>query len=155
MRLYHWIAIFFVLAVSGCSPKPVTVPPEAVQPEPPPPTPPEEKWVKLDIQSQFIVSMISDGKGGAVVETEDNGVYHYDNKGNITQYTAKDGLGDPNAYALAIDKNGRLWVGHLHTGVSVFNGEKWKNYDVIDGPIGERIFDIQLCPRDGDVWKPP
>jgi ligand-binding sensor domain-containing protein len=27
-----------------------------------------------------------------------------------------------------------------------------KNYDVVDSPIGERIFDIKICPRDGDVW---
>jgi hypothetical protein len=53
---------------------------------------------------------------------------------------------------LAIDKLGRLWVGHLNTGVSVFNGKDWKNYDVVDGPIGERIFDIKICPVDGDVW---
>jgi hypothetical protein len=40
----------------------------------------------------------------------------------------------------------------LNSGVSVFNGERWKNYDVVDGPIGERVFDIQTCPIDGDVW---
>ncbi|MDR1479080.1 MAG: hypothetical protein LBJ00_09070, partial [Planctomycetaceae bacterium] len=33
-----------------------------------------------------------------------------------------------------------------------FNGKDWKNYDVVDGPIGERIFDIKICPVDGDVW---
>ncbi|MDR1925941.1 MAG: hypothetical protein LBQ66_16355 [Planctomycetaceae bacterium] len=35
---------------------------------------------------------------------------------------------------------------------TVFNGKDWKNYDVVDGPIGERIFDIEICPKDGDVW---
>jgi ligand-binding sensor domain-containing protein len=40
----------------------------------------------------------------------------------------------------------------LNTGVSVFNGKDWKNYDVVDGPIGERIFDIKICPKDSDVW---
>ncbi|MDR2643657.1 MAG: hypothetical protein LBC74_12780 [Planctomycetaceae bacterium] len=64
----------------------------------------------------------------------------------------KNGLGDNNAYALAIDKLGRLWVGHLNTGVSIFNEKDWKNYDVVDCPIGERIFDIKVCPKDGDVW---
>lgn len=107
---------------------------------------------RLDIKAPFIVCMISDGEGGAFVGTEDYGVYHYDNEGNVKQYTDKDGMGDPNAYALAIDKLGRLWAGNLNTGVSVFNGETWRNYDVIDGPIGERIFDIQTCPVDGDVW---
>ncbi|MDR2643020.1 MAG: hypothetical protein LBC74_09520 [Planctomycetaceae bacterium] len=31
-------------------------------------------------------------------------------------------------------------------------GKIGKNYDVVDGPIGERIFDIEVCPKDGDVW---
>ncbi len=86
------------------------------------------------------------------VGTEDHGVYRYDYFGNVKQYTDKDGMGDPNAYTLAIDKLGRLWAGNLNTGVSVFNGETWRNYDVVDGPIGERIFDIQTCPVDDDVW---
>ena len=28
----------------------------------------------------------------------------------------------------------------------------WNNYDVPNGPIGERIFKIAVCPVDGDVW---
>lgn len=107
---------------------------------------------RLDIKAQFIICMISDGEGGAFVGTEDHGIYHYDNEGSVKQYTKKAGMGDSNAYALAIDKLGRLWAGNLHTGVSVFNGEKWRNYDVTDGPVGERVFDIQICPVDGDVW---
>ena len=107
---------------------------------------------KLNLNAPFITCIISDGNDGAFVGTEDHGMFHYEKNGNITQYTNKDGLGDSNVYALAIDKKQRLWVGHLNTGVSVFNGEHWHNYDVVDGPIGERIFDIQLCPTDGDVW---
>ena len=108
------------------------------------------KVERLDIKAQFIICMISDGRHGAYVGTEDHGVYWYKNDGNIVQY--KDELGDPNCYAMCIDKKGRLWVGHLNSGVSVFNGEYWQNYDVIDGPIGERIFDIQCCPVDGDIF---
>ena len=61
-------------------------------------------------------------------------------------------LGDDNAYALACDNLGRIWVGHLNHGVSVFNGKEWRNYDVLTGPLGERVFDIATCPADGDVW---
>ena len=61
-------------------------------------------------------------------------------------------LGDDNAYALACDKLGRIWVGHLRHGVSVFNANEWRNYDVLTGPLGERVFDIATCPADGDVW---
>ncbi len=73
-------------------------------------------------------------------------------KGEWKQFTTKDGLGDDYAYALAVDKQGRVWVGHLNHGVSVFNGTRWQNYDVPNGPIGERIFKIAVCPTDGDVW---
>ncbi|MDR2642402.1 MAG: hypothetical protein LBC74_06370 [Planctomycetaceae bacterium] len=85
------------------------------------------------LNAKFIVALISDGEGGAWIGTEDDGVFRYNNvDGKVTQFTTKDGLGDNNAYALAIDKLGRLWVGHLNSGVSVFNGKDWKNYDVVD-----------------------
>jgi hypothetical protein len=61
-------------------------------------------------------------------------------------------LGDDYAYSLAVDKQGRIWAGHLNHGVSVFDGTNWKNYDVPIGPIGERVFKIAACPVDGDVW---
>ena len=73
----------------------------------------------------------------------------------------KDGLGDEHCYALACDTQGRIWAGHQSHGVSVFNGQKWQNYEVVaglsrpdslNGPLGERIFDIAVCPTDGDVW---
>jgi len=34
-------------------------------------------------------------------------------------------LGDDNGYAIACDKLGRIWVGHLNHGVSVYNGKQW------------------------------
>jgi hypothetical protein len=120
------------------------------KPESPKPEPKVQRIAGLN--AKFIVALISDGGYGAWIGTEDEGVFHYNGDGKITQYTTKNGLADNNGYALAIDKLGRLWVGHLNTGVSVFNGETWQNYDVIDGPIGERIFDIKICPKDGDVW---
>ncbi len=61
-------------------------------------------------------------------------------------------MGDDYAYSVAVDKQGRIWVGHLNHGVSVYNGTSWRNYDVPHGPIGERVFKIAVCPTDGDVW---
>ncbi len=104
----------------------------------------------------FVVSLASDSAGHIWVGTEDHGVFRFDpaaqNAAAWTNFTTKDGLGDDNAYAICADKLGRIWVGHLNHGVSVYNGEGWKNYDVLDGPIGERVFSIAADPVTGDIW---
>jgi len=128
------------------------------------------------------MSLARDGMGNVWVGTEGNGVWRYapnaegrmmndevgqsGNQSHLTpslsptsggegkwkQFTTKDGLGDDYAYSVAVDKLGRIWVGHLNHGVSVYNGTRWENYDVPFGPIGERVFKIAVCPVDGDVW---
>ncbi|MBY0527384.1 MAG: hypothetical protein K2R98_28570 [Gemmataceae bacterium] len=116
------------------------------------------KWEALNNKAtgNFIVALAQDLQGNVWVGTEDKGVFRYEPKASEgkqwTQFTRKDGLGDDNAYAIAVDKLGRVWVGTLNHGVSVWSGANWKNYDVLDGPIGERIFAIATCPTDGDVW---
>jgi streptogramin lyase len=92
------------------------------------------------------------------VGTEDRGVWRLDLKADPIklaswkQFTTRDGLGDDNAYAITRDKLGRIWVGLQRHGVAVYNGASWQTYDVLDGPLGERVFDIAVCPTDGDVW---
>lgn len=102
--------------------------------------------------TNFIVSLVKDASGNVWFGTEDAGVWRRDAAGAWTQFTTKDGLGDDNAYALAVDRQGRIWAGHLNHGVSVFNGQKWQNYGVLDGPLGERVFAIATSPVEGDVW---
>ncbi len=121
----------------------------------------------LQCPAQFIVSLALDRDvskkpnefnytGGVWVGTEDSGVYYYqvgaDGKETWTQYTITDGLADNYAYAITCDYLGRVWVGHLNHGVSVFNGEKWQNYDVVAGPLGAHVFAMTASPVDGDVW---
>ncbi len=125
---------------------------------------------------KFIMALCEDLEGRVWVGTEDTGVWRYDpgaEQGKRwAQFTrARTGgsrephgpvlaadaanvacLGDDNAYAVACDRLGRIWVGHLNHGVSVFNGKSWRNYDLLSGPLGERTFAIQTCPVDGDVW---
>jgi hypothetical protein len=104
-------------------------------------------------QGGFPVSIASDAMGNVWVGTEGNGLWKYDaGKKNWTQFTSKDGLGDDCVYALAFDRQNRLWAGHLNHGVSVYNGDKWQNYGLLDGPIGDRVFAIAVSPLDGDVW---
>jgi sugar lactone lactonase YvrE len=117
--------------------------------------PDSAKWEVLnkDGTGRFIVALTQDLSGNIWVGTEDKGVFRYDPKADKwTQFNSKNGLADDNAYAITVDRHNRVWVGTLNKGVSVFNGAEWKNYDVLDGPIGERIFAITTCPTDGDVW---
>ena len=108
------------------------------------------------VTDRFVMALAQDKSGCLWVGTEDEGVWRYDEKApeakRWRQFTTKDGLGDDNAYAVACDNQGRVWIGHLNHGVSVFNGQSWKNYDVLDGPLGECIFDIAVAPTDGSVW---
>ena len=102
-----------------------------------------------------MTSMAVDGET-LWIGTEDKGVWRFDAQAptgkNWTQFTTKDGLGDDNAYAITVDVLGRVWVGHLNHGISVFNGQRWNNYSIEDGFPGARIYDIAVSPRDGDVW---
>jgi hypothetical protein len=68
------------------------------------------------------------------------------------QFISQVGPGDDNAYALACDKAGRVWVGTLNHGVSVFNGKTWRTYGPADGPLGSRVFALAVSPKDGSVW---
>jgi sugar lactone lactonase YvrE len=106
--------------------------------------------------NRFVIALAQDKNGAIWIGTEDEGVWRYDEKvpegKRWRQFTTKDGIGDDNAYAVACDHQGRIWIGHLNHGVSVYNGQSWKNYDVLDGPLGERIFDIAVAPNDGAVW---
>jgi len=121
---------------------------------------------------RFVMSLCRDQQGRVWVGCEDSGVWCYDEHAESvkqwTQFTrantggpaepsgatieAGPWLGDDNGYALTCDKLGRIWVGHLNHGVSVYNGKQWRNYGVLEGPLGERVFAIATCPTDGDVW---
>ena len=104
----------------------------------------------------FVVSLTRDRLGRVWAGTEDKGVWCFDPQAPDAtawrQFTVKDGLGDDNAYALAVDASNRIWVGHLNHGVSVYNGRSWKNYGAAQGPQGERVFSIAADPSGSDVW---
>ena len=114
-------------------------------------------WVPWDApnQGQFIESLVQDHQGRTWVAVEDQGVWCYDPNApaapRYTHFTAKDGLGSDDVYALLVDKKDRLWAGTLR-GVSVYNGKDWKNYGPTEGIGGFRVFAMASCPTTGDVW---
>ena len=110
------------------------------------------KAKELEARSQEL------GAGRQKPEGDESGKQKTENGSHLTPSLSPgggeggSGLGDDYVYSVAVDKQGRVWAGHLNHGVSVFNGSTWKNYDMPYGPIGERIFKIAVCPTDGDVW---
>jgi ligand-binding sensor domain-containing protein len=111
---------------------------------------------ELNIQGKYIVSSCVDRRNRIWIGTEEDGIWRYDpalpEKKRWKQYTLADGLGDNNGYALCCDQLGRVWAGHGRSGLSVFNGAKWKHYDAVDGPLGSHITVLCVSPIDGDVW---
>ena len=115
------------------------------------------KWEVVAKEAGGFIRWLARDGNAVWIGAEDKGVVRLDpdNPNPLLpggqQFTRKDGAPD-NAYALCVDAKSRLWAGSLRHGVSVFNGEQWRTYDVVDGPIGERIFAIAACPTDGDIW---
>jgi hypothetical protein len=109
-------------------------------------------WNRTRLGSR-VMSMVVDSGGNLWAGTEDEGVAEYVRlKSTWVQYTDKTGLGDNCGYALACDRLGRVWVGSLRHGVSVYNGKSWRTYTPGRGSIGGRVFAIATSPLDGDVW---
>ena len=119
------------------------------------PAGPRSVW-NIGERGAFVMSRLHDESDIYWFGTEDKGVWRYDPRLPVEkawrQFTVKDGLGDDNAYALAQDYQGRIWAGTQSHGVSVWNGQSWRNFDVTDGPLGERVFDIAVSPFDQSVW---
>ena len=108
----------------------------------------------LRCPAQYITAMVSDGRGGAWVASEDSGIYHYQ-PGSAWQHYDKancPGLTSNHIYSLCLDAKLRLWAGTLRHGVCVFNGVKWKHYGLLNGPLGCHVVAIASDPYDKSVW---
>ena len=155
LRVLPPLLVWLLLAVPGFA---ATNSAPTLQPARKAPTPARAAWKEFKEPGSFILSAIYDARGAIWVGTEGDGIFHYDptaaeDKRWIKFSATNSGIGDNYAYSLCCDKLGRIWAGHLNHGVSVFNGAGWTNYDILQGPIGERVFKIACCPTgDGDVW---
>lgn len=101
----------------------------------------------------FVTALFGHPDRTVWVGTEDRGAFRWDAAARRWQnFRAADGLADDTVYAITADRLGRVWCGTLNHGVSVFNGSEWRRFTAENTPLGERIFDIQCSPADGDVW---
>ncbi len=105
-----------------------------------------------------VVMSLCEGTDGTVwVGSEDRGILRSapsagDADRTWRRFSLPHALGDPNAYALAVDPRGRVWAAQQSHGVAVFDGATWRSYGPLEGPMGARVFDIAIHPTTGDVW---
>lgn len=105
------------------------------------------------VQGRFITAM-ADGYDGSIwIGTEGEGVWRYSSgTKRWTHYLTGDGLGDNTVYAIACDHEGHVWVGHQCHGASLFDGTSWRNFSILDGLIGERIFAVEWTRDENHVF---
>lgn len=114
---------------------------------------PGKEVSQSSLRSLWVTTLAYDAQGNLWVGTEDDGLYFLSADRSICRHvTTAQGLGDTSVYAVAVDAAGRVWAGHRASGVSVLEGGAWKNYNMLSGPLGHRVFDIAANPRTGDVW---
>jgi ligand-binding sensor domain-containing protein len=92
--------------------------------------------------------------GTTVWVGHEKGVASYDGT-NWTVYThaTASNLPDASVSALALDKNGNLWVGTRGGGIAKFSGGAWTLYDMATSPsIPSTNINTLLVDREGMLW---
>lgn len=101
----------------------------------------------------FLMDAMLSTQGDIWVVAEEGGVWKFDLSSQQWQDMSQMQGFPPttNCYAIAEDKQQRIWVGTDNQGVIVWNSKQWQQYSPVEGPIGERIFDIAINPNTGSV----
>ena len=88
------------------------------------------------LASRCITSVVQDSAGRWWFGTEGQGVFCYSpavhGSDQWQHFTRRNGA-PRNVYALSCDALGRIWAGSLRHGVCVYNGQYWRNYDLLAG----------------------
>ena len=76
--------------------------------------------------------------------------YSYAQEYSYTQYNIKEGLAGSTVYCSVQDKDGFMWFG-TETGLSRFDGSKFKNFTTEDGLTDNEILKM-FCDSKGRLW---
>ncbi|MGC8553643.1 MAG: ligand-binding sensor domain-containing protein, partial [Phycisphaerae bacterium] len=131
--------------------------------------PPESMTCQsIHCPARFIMCMAYDRFRNAVwIGSEGSGIYEYRlgsaAAGNRWRHFSKNsGLADNSCYAIAVDRQGRVWAGTDRHGVDVYAGHAkgWMRYDVLPlrdkaasfGPLGSHPTAMAVNPKTGSIW---
>ncbi len=98
----------------------------------------------LPAPASFVMDAAAAADGSLWLASEGDGVWRYRVDDGWRHMDGLPGFPDAsrNAYAVAEDSRGRIWIGTGDRGVAVWNGKTWKAYGPLEGLAGERVFDI-------------
>ena len=85
---------------------------------------------KSGFEEDFIYTLVQDEQNFLWIGTI-NGLYRFDGF-TFQRFTTKDGLAENNIVSSFIDKKGLLYFGHIQGKVSVYDGRKFRVYDLSD-----------------------
>jgi hypothetical protein len=111
--------------------------------------------IPLHCPAKFITALLVSPRGGLWAAGEDTGIYHRKAGGNVWKHFDRansPGLVSNSIYSMCIDDQGRLWAGTNRCGVCVYNGQTWRHFGLLAGPLGSHVVAISSDPRDGSVW---
>ena len=123
-----------------------------------PVAPTADSWTVCPAPGKFVTALCATNEA-LWIGTEDRGLWRLDLKADPAakdawkQFTSKDTATD-HVYGIDVDVLGRVWIGTVNQGVSVYNGREWRNYGALDGCSGERVFAIaaDADSKRGHVW---
>ncbi len=92
----------------------------------------------------------SEGPGVLWVGTAQEGVYRFDEKGQVTHLTEQDGLPSERIYGLHVDRDGGLWIGS-GKGLSRYAEGQMTTYTTEDG-LGYDEVSFVTEDKDGELW---
>lgn len=69
----------------------------------------------------------------------------------VQSYSVSDGLAGGNVCAVTEDRSGRIWIGTIGYGLSIFDGTAFRNYATATTFASNEIFALTTA-RDGTVW---
>lgn len=108
----------------------------------------ENVGVQQSLPASKVYAAVQDGFGLVWIGTE-AGLASYDGN-KVTNHGTQEGVAPNGARALLLDKDGRLWAGHLDGGITVYDGSKFTAYTL--GKDMNSAITAMVGAEDGTIW---
>ena len=97
-----------------------------------------------------VLEIYQDSHGEYWFATDGEGIWHYDRRGELTQYTEVHGLANNRVRDILEDGDGTLWFG-TRGGLTSLSDGSFRTFTSRDGLAEDRVRDLALTP-DGSLW---